>query len=592
MPRIFSWLMSCAILVFLTSCSDFDKEFTVQSAKSAVNVSLDGTALVSERFDISVKKAENYGGVYVDIPQRFTDASGGAHWRDFNLVTAQRDGGDEHYFKENNVPGYSIYIGEWHCKNCRADLPPGPGNIEIAYRLGRLVREEGDRQVLFLPAYMGRIHGQGARKIVTLTIPPGGVLRRSHLDPPAYEITQNAPNEILVSIAAGKGDRVLPDIEIDYPRGTFLSGTSDKLVRWWLSDHFLAFISILGPLIASLFVALRLSLGRRSPPALTGLDSKTTEGISPALAAYLFRNWKAGAAMAAFTASVCHLAVKRKFRISGFGEDAEASDLSAKQARGKRKVTGARWYSLPDATRLVFERIERERPVDDRRRVLYAWYGLEDELHKTVVAEYQKLRGKDRWISRAIFSILTLGIAVAYFSGLLIFSAAICGILLTSLGAVSALLRPEERPSLADFRQVLGVCLGLPVLMILSLYYIGTTEVISEQQPYLVAILLYIAGIIVVAATLRVPTPKQREIRDNVLSLDRYLRGEIDGPAMSTECYEHHLPFAVALDVERCWTERFNVWRESERMDAYAPDWRISSSTKGIFKVFAKSAEE
>ncbi|TAV35480.1 DUF2207 domain-containing protein [Rhizobium ruizarguesonis] len=579
MPRIFSWLMSCAILVLLTSCSDFDKEFTVRSAKSTIDVSLDGTALVSESFDISVKKMENYGGVYVDIPQRFTDASGGSHWRDFNLVAARRDGRDEHYFKENNVPGYSIYIGEMHCKNCRADLPVGAGNIEIAYRLGRLVRQEGDHQVLFMPAYMGGIHGQDAKKAVTFTIPPGGVLRRSHLDPPAYEITRNAPNEILVSIAAGKRDRVLPDIEIDYPAGTFLSGTSDKQVRLWLSDHFLAFISILGPLITCLFVALRLPSSWRLPTPLIAVDSKITESVSPALAAYLFRNWKMSAAKAAFMASVCHLAVKRGLRISSLGEDAEASDLSAKQARKKGKVARAKWYGLPAATRLVFGRIEEERPVEDRRRILYAWYGFEDELHATVVAEYRKVRGKDRWMLPAIFSILALGVAVAYFSGLLIFSAAILGILLISLAAVMALLHPERLSGPTDVRQMLGLCLGIPALTILSLYYIGTTEVISEQQPYLMAILLDMAGIVVVPAMLRIPTPKQRQIRNNMLNLNRYLLGEIDGPTMSIECYEHYLPFAVALDVQHYWTERFNFWRESEKMDAYAPDWLIGSQS-------------
>lgn len=164
MLRLLSWLILCAMLVLLTSCSDFDKEFTVQSANSTIEVHTDGAAFVLENFDISVKRAENYGGVYVDIPQRFTDASGGVHWRDFELVAARRDGRDEYYSWENNVPGYSIYIGEEHCKDCSANLPTGLAKIQIAYWLGRLVRQEGDREVLFLPAYMGRVHGQGAKK--------------------------------------------------------------------------------------------------------------------------------------------------------------------------------------------------------------------------------------------------------------------------------------------------------------------------------------------------------------------------------------------------------------------------------------------
>ncbi|MGO7035558.1 DUF2207 domain-containing protein [Rhizobium ruizarguesonis] len=596
MPRIFSWLMSCAILVLLTSCSDFDKEFTVRSAKSTIDVSLDGTALVSESFDISVNKMENYGGFYVDIPQRFTDASGGVHWRDFALVAARRDGSDEYYFKENNVPGYSIYIGKEHCKRCPADLFMGVTKIQIAYRLGRLVRQEGDRQVLFLPAYMGRVHDQGAKKTLTLGVPPGGALRPSRDDPAAYEIIQKAPDEFVVSIAAGKRDRVLQDIEIEYPGGTFLGGTSDWRMRWWFSDHFLPFLSILGPLIVGLVVILKFRPSWLLPAPLIVVDVKMTESISPALAAYLFQNWKADAAKAAFMASVCHLAVKRTLRISSLDENADASDLLSKHERRRGKAGRGKWYGLPAATRLVFGRIGKERSVGDRRRVKNARPDVRDQLHRTVTEEYQKVRGIDRWSLAAVVSILALGIAVACFSGLLIFSAAICGILLILFLVLMMVRHPEQFPVPTDgferFKRAVSLFVGFPVMVIFAISYIGTTEVISEQRPYLVAILLNIVGMVIVLAMLRMPTPKQRRIHTNILILNRYLRGEIDGPAMSIECYEHYLPFAVALDVQHYWTERFNFWRESEKMDAYAPDWLIGSQTDGIIKVSSKSAEE
>ncbi|MBX4954635.1 DUF2207 domain-containing protein [Rhizobium lentis] len=590
MLRLLSWLILCAMLVLLTSCSDFDKEFTVQSANSTIEVHTDGAAFVLENFDISVKRAENYGGVYVDIPQRFTDASGGVHWRDFELVAARRDGRDEYYSWENNVPGYSIYIGEEHCKDCSANLPTGLAKIQIAYWLGRLVRQEGDREVLFLPAYMGRVHGQGAKKTLTLKLPPGGTIRPLKQDRQgAYDIMRSAPNEILVSIPAGKGDRVLPDIEIEYPAGTFVTITSGKRVQWWLSDHFLPFISILGPIVAGLFVLTRLGQAWRLPAPLIAFDSKKTESTSPALAAYLFSNWKPEAAKPAFMASACHLAMKRLLRISSLGEDAEASDLSARQVRKKGKVARARWYGLPAVTRSVFGRIEGERPVNDRRTVLNALYGFERDLHQTVTEEYRKVRGgtdRTRLVAAAI--ILALGTAAAYFSGLLIFSVSICGILLVLFIVVMMFRHPERFPMAVStseqFKQALTLLLGFPAIVIAALSYIGTTEVISEQRPYLMAILLDIVGIVTVVA-LRMPTPKQRQIHNDILVLNRYFLGEIEGPEMSVECYEHHLPFAVALNVEQRWTERFNRWRESEKMETYAPDWRSSSLRDSDIKV-------
>ncbi|MBY3596130.1 DUF2207 family protein [Rhizobium bangladeshense] len=582
MLRLLSWPILCAMLLALTSCSNFDREFTVQSANSTVEVYTDGTAFVSEFFDIEVKRAENYGGVYVDIPQRFTDASGGVHWRDFQLAAARRGGLDEYFSMENNVPGYSIYIGMEHCRSCSADLPKVPTKIQIAYWLGRLVRQEGDREILFLPAYMGRVHGQGAKKTLTLKLPPGGTLRPSQQDRQStYHIMRSAPNEIQVSIPAGKRDRVLPDIEVEYPAGTFVTITSGTRVEWWLSDHFLPFIRILGPIVAGLFVLTRLGQAWRLPASLIAFDSKKTESTSPALAAYLFSNWKPEAAKPAFMASACHLAMKRLLRISSLGEDAEASDLSARQVRKKGKVARARWYGLPAVTRSVFGRIEGERPVNDRRTVLNALYGFERDLHQTVTEEYRKVRGgADRTRLVAAATILALGTAAAYFSGLLIFSVSICGILLVLFIVVMMFRHPERFPMAVStseqFKQALILFLGFPAIVIAALSYIGTTEVISEQRPYLMAILLDIVGIVTVVA-LRIPTPKQRQIHNDILVLNRYFLGEIEGPAMSVECYEHHLPFAVALNVEQHWTERFDRWRESEKMETYAPDWRSSS---------------
>ncbi|MDE8761835.1 MULTISPECIES: DUF2207 family protein [Rhizobium] len=581
MPRLLSWLTPCAVLVLLTSCSDFDNEFAVQSANTTIEVSTDGTAFVSESFDILVKRAANYGGVYVDIPQRFTDASGGTHWRDFKLAAARRDGEDEYYSREHNVPGRSIYIGAEHCKSCSADLPTGLTKIQIAYWLGRLVRQEGDHEILFLPAYMGRVHGQAAKKTLTLKLPPGGTLRPAQQNrAAAYDLRRSAPNEILVSIPAGKGDRVLPDIEIEYPAGTFVTVTSGKRVQLWLSDHFLPFLSILGPLIVGLVAILKFRQSWLVPAPLITVDAKVTESISPALAAYLFRDWKADAAKAAFMASVCHLAVKRTLRISSLGEDAEASDLLAKQDRRKSKAGRAKWYDLPAATRLVFGGIAKEPSVGDRRRVKNARPDVRDELHRTITEEYQKIRGIDRWSLAAAASILVLGIAVASFSGLFLFSAAISGLLLTVFLVVAMFRHPERFPvatgTFEQFKQAMSLIVGLPMMAIVALVYIGTTEVLSEQWPYLMAILLHIVGVIAVLAMLRIPTAKQRQIRNNMLVLNRYLRGEIDGPAMSVECYEHYLPFAVALDIEHRWTERFNLWQEGQKMDAYAPDWLIT----------------
>ncbi|MEZ2131632.1 MULTISPECIES: hypothetical protein [unclassified Sinorhizobium] len=567
-----AWITLCLILMSLTACSKFEDEFNVYSAESKVVVSRDGTALVTDTFKVMTKIAQNYGGVYVDIPDRFMDASGGMHWRDFSLLAARREGDAEYNFTENSLRGHSVYIGERRCRSCSPDLPLGPNKIEISYRLNRLVRGEGNYQVLVLPAYMGSIHDRGVRKTIVVHLPAGGTVRVPPTD--QYEITQNASNELLVSIKTGKIDRVLPDIEIEYPAWTFPIATPENVARWWLVDHRLILASFLGPLITCLFVGFKLRTHRRAKAHGGEIDNDMHDIISPALAAYLWLDWKGGGEKRGFMASLCHLAIKGWFRISSLGDDAEVSDF----IDGKSKAARAKRKGLSNSLRVARDQIRKQRLVDNRRGVKQAWYGLGDELLRAVLGEYEKARGEQAagYLRIAVF-ILALGSAVAYFSGLVIFTAAICAILLASVFLIAWLRYPERFPEptgvVEQTKQTFAMVFGLPALIVLSVLYVLNNMVTAEQLPYLIAICLDLGGIVLVLLLLRKPTRQQQQIRSDVQMMRRYLLGEVEGPEMSTELYERYLPFAIALDVEQHWTSRFTRWRENKKMDAYAPDW-------------------
>lgn len=199
---------------------------------------------------------------------------------------------------------------------------------------------------------------------------------------------------------------------------------------------------------------------------------------------------------------------------------------------------------------------------------------MNGELHKKVVEEYGRLNsGRDRSKLVTVFSILSFGIAVAYFAGLLLYFVAVCGILLMSLFVVIGILHPERINWPDNFKDAVSLYVVLPALAVIALYYVTMAELVSEQWPYLPVILVDIAALVVALRMKRAPTLSQRQLRDNLLALNRYFLGELDGPAMSIESYELCLPFAIAFGAEQRWTERFNQWLASENMDAYAPDW-------------------
>lgn len=579
--RLFAWLLLIALLPLLTACNDFDEEFSVRSAESTVTVSRDGFARVSETFLVRALVPLNYGGVYVDIPQRFVDAQGSAHWRDFVFLAARREGREEHYSIENGVRGRSIYIGERHCKHCSPDLPVGMNEIGIEYRLGRLVREEAGRQILALPAYLGSIHDLRAEKKVKLTVPAGGKLLSSASAERSYKIESGGGNEFLVSFDAGDADRVSPDIEIEYPLGTFRTASDLDPIRWWLSDYSNAVLAALGSMIAASFIWLRLKqLKRNEASNLASIDHELLQRTSPALAAYLFRKGLADWRATGFFGSICRLAIMGEFRLSSAeasGEverrnvndrvgglsspfSREAWPLSLRVARGQLT-----WLPLSDARLNIGEALKRGKA----------------EYSKAVLREFAEFQKQGKAEGSAFFiTLLFICALIAYLAGLLYFVGAMFVVAAIAMMYIQLARHPERAGrSATDEQGALKVAIlyliGLPAAFFSLLAYIVRHPPYPEQMSAAIAIGFLIVLLVIALALPKPLTGQIRDMRDNVFLLRRYLLGEISGPAMSVETYERYLPLAIALDAEAAWTGAFDKWRADAGLASYEPDWLI-----------------
>lgn len=568
-------LLLSALLLLLCACSNFSREFDVYSADSTILVSSDGSARVSETFRIFAKQESNYGGVYVDIPQRFIDAGNRAHWRDFSLLSTSRDGSPEYHFREQSLEGYSVYVGERRCRSCRPRFHFGLNTIRIDYRLGRLVQEDTTRQTLVLPAFMGSVHDRGAAKTILVTIPAGGTLRSSQGEHAGYDVTWRSPTELKISIPVGKADRTLPGIEIEYPVGTFLPATNAQLLSWWLSDHLLIFASLIGPAIAAIFIGFRLRrsyrLNRISWP---DIDGKLIERTSPVLAAYLHFRWEKTADKPAFLASLCRLAIAKRLRISSLGEDAEVSDVLPYNARRK---PGVKRPSLAFPLHVVLDRIRKHPSDNGNRSAADVFHGAGDELRAAASSEYLQKRGEG--IKTYVWTfcvIMAVSAVVAYLSGLVLFSLAMFAIPITVMALITALLHPEKAIEIGGSSQaksIFGIFVGMPFLLISSTCYVSKYPPSGDQLPYLAAICVDVAGSILVLAMIRLPTLSQIRIRANLQTLRRYMLGQASGQEMSVALYERYLPYAIAFDLEHGWSEVFDAWRQAKGIASYAPDW-------------------
>lgn len=112
----------------------------------------------------------------------------------------------------------------------------------------------------------------------------------------------------------------------------------------------------------------------------------------------------------------------------------------------------------------------------------------------------------------------------------------------------------------------------------------GDFEFSFETVLSILAVSIMLLSVVVFAYLLRAPTPLGRRTMDKIEGLKLYLSvaeterlNMNDAPDMSEQLFEKLLPFAIALDVERPWSNAFAdhmaKMMPQDRDDGYQPRW-------------------
>lgn len=129
---------------------------------------------------------------------------------------------------------------------------------------------------------------------------------------------------------------------------------------------------------------------------------------------------------------------------------------------------------------------------------------------------------------------------------------------------------------------ILGfVAVAMSLVSVLAIF-------IDLSEVHQISVLIAVGGIVLLNALffflMGAPTPVGRKLMDGIEGLRTYLtlaekdRLNMQGaPKMSPQHFETLLPYAVALGVERPWTETFETWLASAAAGAaaasYQPAW-------------------
>ncbi len=587
-------------------------EEIIERFDAEIEVRSDGDLAVTETIAVRAEGAQIRRGIFRDFPLRFADAQGRLRQVDFELVDVTRDGRPEAHFTRRNDRGVRIYAGSEDVL-----LRPGRYTYRLRYVTGRQLRHlpshielywnvTGNEWTFPILATTATIRLPGNAPTVRWTGYTGRFGERGG----DLRAGRNADGTLgfatTRTLQPGEGLTVVAEI----PAGAVAAPSQAQQLRYAFLDYrrfLFAGIGMLG--VLAFYLTAWRAVGRDPPKGTIIPLFHPPEGISPALAAYV-RQWGWRGGWREFTAAAVSLAVKglvlfddrdetltlvRTERAASAGSSSSGpQDLPPgerallswlESSGGTVRIDQANGPNLVRALATFKSAIEKENRHRFFRRNL-GYFGAGIALTALCVAATLALGNFSEDEIGLLVATGVAGVFVGVFvvqaarallagRGLrTIVAAAISLAVIVFVGAMAATTLMGSGALLDGFRRTLVDALlehGFPLALV------GGFALLNGLFYYL----------------LRAPTAAGRRVMDQIEGLELYLRTAesarlnlAGAPEITTERFERLLPYAIALQVEKPWSEAFEAafaraHPGDDLRDAYRPAWRSNPHWSG-----------
>ena len=285
----------------------------ILSYRSVVEVLADGDFVVTETIQVRAEGADIRRGIYRDFPTRFIDRDGRSAEAGFELMWALRDGQPEVARVERTGNAVRVWLG-------RADvfLEPGLYTYVLTYRSDRQVRFFDDHDEVYWNATGTEwaFPIQSAEAIITL--PAGGRVEETAFYTGPYgsraqearaEVAPDGRSVRFVTTRA-LGPREGLTVVVGLAKGAIQPPTSAQAWGWFLRDHLATLIAGAGAvLVMAYYLTSWARVGRDPPKGVVVPRWDVPQGVSPALAHYIWYRGLRGQGFPAIAASALNLAV-------------------------------------------------------------------------------------------------------------------------------------------------------------------------------------------------------------------------------------------------------------------------------------------
>ncbi|WEJ32477.1 DUF2207 domain-containing protein [Devosia sp. SD17-2] len=524
---------------------------------SDVTLRTDGSVRVVETIDVRAEGINIRRGIYRDIPTVLLGESGNKIRVSLTVEGVTRAGAPEDYNVERMGNFQRIWIG-----SSERLLNRGQHRYTISYVMDRMARPFADHDELYWNATGNYWDFPVLKSVARVTLPDGAVIS----DAVAYtgdvgsaeqavRVTREADNIVVFRtqrvLGPGEGMTFSVSFEkglIQFPEGL------DALVQS-ASDLREVWLPVLCVLILLAYNFTAWSRVGRDPPKGTVIPLfYPPKDFSPALTHYV-HNWGfKNSGWTALTAAIFNLGVRGLITIRN-----ENDTLSVTRT-GK-----ALDEKLPVGEEILFRYFEAQQSV-----TLDKAHGEELGSQREKFTSAITRENRAVWFNHnAGFAILSFVFAALMMVGMValdilepvwLFGAFVGGVFVTVIGSIFfSVLRQGGWQ-----RFIIIIFLGFFGFNFLGGLAESFTDITINTAAVAAASLVAISAIF--AVLMRAPTVQGRKVMDEIEGFKLYLetaeknRLNIDKePPMTIERFERILPYAIALGVEKPWSEHFEA---------------------------------
>lgn len=544
---------------------------------SDIDVQRNGDLLVTETIQVVAEGDSIRHGILRDFPTTYRAKDGSRVKVGFDVLEVRRDGAAEHYTTEPYGNGVRVRIG-----NARLTLNGGPHEYVIKYRTTRQIGFFKDFDELYW-----NVTGTGwtfpidmAEARITLPARVAFTQTALYTGPDGArgkdaQIVERQPGHIVFRTTKGLPYRNGLTVAAAWPKGVVAPPNPLQRLQALLADRAPGEPAALfgGGLVILFYLTAWLAVGRDPRRGTVIPLYAPPEGMSAAAVRYVDTMVCDNRC---FTAAIIGLGVNGHIKLTGTGDDGEIKHVkSDKPLDAAEKAVEHGLFKENDAVRLDQSDAD---VINDAKLAL--WRTLSKTYAGKLFSENKRWSAIGFFASAAVVALIGHAFVTNYREGAGMTAAMAIPLIPIMIGTV-AVRNGWRYGGLGGFLRILGGLTFAGLLIALGVFMAwDKAPSMQAVEPAFAAFAL--APFAVLGFHwLQAPNELGRKIMDQIDGFKLYLSvaekdrlNFVNPPKETPELFERYLPYAIALDVQNAWAERFaGVLATAAMTGAAADTW-------------------